>query len=270
MTDALNGRFSEAYGFQLSDIQVAHDMVIFPYFDTAESIWEHWEEVEEQQQRVKIFVSGFQSASALYALDLPQVLKQARLKQNKDSSNNSSSLSKTFFSMVSAAITTKGSNSGSSKTVKDERTWNRSVRCSVLTASSSFIDTKRRILRISIDPYSTLIAGADTLGRVTLYDLQGECAIRIWKGVRDAYLGWCIDDDSELTPSSSTASLPTLLNNKDTKISSLSLNLIIFAPLLGLVSVYKMKHGPCIRVIPVGLSCRLIPLFSPIIYDNSG
>ncbi len=104
-----------------------------------------------------------------------------------------------------------------------------------------FEDPKRHVLRLCQDPSGSLVAAGDSLGRVVLYDSSVglNVVIRLWKGVRDAQLAWS---------SSSSASA-----------ASASLCLAIYAPQLGLVSFYAMKHGPCLRVVPVpvGSLCQL-------------
>ena len=101
-----------------------------------------------------------------------------------------------------------------------------------LASLVDFEDPKRQIMRLTLDPSGTLVAAADSLGRVLLYDssICMHVVVRIWKGVRDAQLAW----------SSSTSSL----------------SLAILAPQVGLVSFYGMKHGPCQRVLPVPTSCQ--------------
>ena len=122
-------------------------------------------------------------------------------------------------------------------------------RAVTLTSVMDFQDTKRRIMRLSLDPCgSGLVAAADSLGRVTLFDSHSNssCVIRLWKGVRDARFSWAnihVEDKS----SAAVADHGRLC-------------LAIYAPLLGLVSFYRMKHGPCLRIIPVGLHCHLITM----------
>ena len=105
----------------------------------------------------------------------------------------------------------------------------------VLASLVDFEDPKRHVLRLSQDPSGVLVAAADSLGRVVLYDssLGLHVVVRLWKGVRDAQLAW----------SSSTSTLC----------------LGIYAPQLGVLSFYAMKHGPCMRVVPVpiGSLCQL-------------
>ena len=53
-----------------------------------------------------------------------------------------------------------------------------------------FEDPKRKILRLRLSPSGELLAAADSLGRVTLYDVHLNVVVRLWKGVRDARLAW--------------------------------------------------------------------------------
>lgn len=103
-----------------------------------------------------------------------------------------------------------------------------------LASLVDFDDPKRQILHLTQDPAAgSLIAAADSAGRVLLYDSCIHVVVRLWKGVRDAQLAWSS--------------------------SPISLSLAIFAPQIGLVSFYGMVHGPCLRVIPVpnGCQCQL-------------
>ena len=134
-----------------------------------------------------------------------------------------------------------------------------------------FEDSKRRILRLSIDPGGKLLAAADTLGRVTLYDMRLHSFIRLWKGLREAQLAWAhypryagesSDDydspsDGEDRSNLATAADPEKNKNRNRKPlkdddSPMSLRRAIYAPRLGFVSLYAMRHGPCLRIIPVG------------------
>lgn len=102
-----------------------------------------------------------------------------------------------------------------------------------------FSDPKRIVLRLSIDPSLQLIATADSLGRVMLYDKRLFAVIRIWKGVREARLAW----------------------TEGTQNDKRTLCLVIYAPQTGLLSLYAMKHGPCLRSIPVGPQCHIFTIY---------
>jgi hypothetical protein len=51
-----------------------------------------------------------------------------------------------------------------------------------LSSLFDFEDTKRRVIRLSIDPRGKLIACADSLGRVTLFDTRMNAVVRYDQG----------------------------------------------------------------------------------------
>lgn len=124
-----------------------------------------------------------------------------------------------------------------------------------LTSHVDFEDPKRRILRLSIDPREKLVAAADSLGRVSLYDTRVNSLVRLWKGLRDARLAWCEHADDR----------PLIDEDKHTRIPHrVTLCLAIYAPQIGLLSMYAMKHGPCLRVIPVGPQAQIMTILQHI------
>lgn len=59
---------------------------------------------------------------------------------------------------------------------------------------------KRRILRLSLSPGGKLIAAADSLGRVLLFDSRlATTVVRVWKGVREARFAWTEDRQPVIT-----------------------------------------------------------------------
>ena len=89
---------------------------------------------------------------------------------------------------------------------------------------------------MSADPRGRLLACADSLGRVLLCDARSFTVVRCWKGVREARLAWGQGGGSA---------------------AGGGLSLAIFAPQLGLLSVYAMAHGPQLRSIAVGSHCHI-------------
>jgi WD40 repeat protein len=123
-----------------------------------------------------------------------------------------------------------------------------------ITSILDFNDPKRRIIRLSIDPYGKLIAAADGIGRVLLFDVRfAATAIRIWKGVRDARVAWTEDKRSYSSTNDARSDIPS--TNPNCIRSCLCLAL--FAPLTGLLTLWEMRHGPCLRSIPVGAQCHI-------------
>ncbi|KNC49545.1 uncharacterized protein AMSG_11890 [Thecamonas trahens ATCC 50062] len=80
-------------------------------------------------------------------------------------------------------------------------------------------DAERRVCLIVPAPRGAIAALADGFGRVLLLDTSNLTIVRIWKGYRDAQLGW-------LQPESSRV-----------------LALVIYAPKRGLLEIWRMRHG---------------------------
>ncbi|KAM4542363.1 rab3 GTPase-activating protein non-catalytic subunit isoform 2-T2 [Odontesthes bonariensis] len=110
-------------------------------------------------------------------------------------------------------------------------------------------DSRRHGESICLSPCNTLAGVTDDFGRVTLLDLARGFAIRMWKGYRDAQLGWLQvkeeRGDREFSPS---ASLPRRH----------ALFLIIYAPRRGILEVWAMQRGPRVGAFTVGKHCRLL------------
>ncbi|XP_072221719.1 rab3 GTPase-activating protein non-catalytic subunit isoform X2 [Leuresthes tenuis] len=110
-------------------------------------------------------------------------------------------------------------------------------------------DSRRHGESICLSPCNTLAGVTDDFGRVTLLDLARGITIRMWKGYRDAQLGWLQvkeeRGDREFSPS---ASLPRRH----------ALFLIIYAPRRGILEVWAMQRGPRVGAFTVGKHCRLL------------
>ncbi|XP_074547611.1 rab3 GTPase-activating protein non-catalytic subunit isoform X2 [Halichoeres trimaculatus] len=110
-------------------------------------------------------------------------------------------------------------------------------------------DSRRHGESICLSPCNTLAGATDDFGRVTLLDLARGIAVRMWKGYRDAQLGWLQvpeeRGDREFSPS---ASLPRRH----------ALFLVIYAPRRGILEVWSMQQGPRVGAFTVGKHCRLL------------
>jgi hypothetical protein len=312
----LQNNFSEAIGFRLLDITATNDFLFHQYIETTQNLFKTFDQENTNYLfKKKLLVIGQQHTLISYEMEYLRALQEEKIKVKHE--NTSSSLTKSFYNIMSSLT---GSSSSSSSSSANHETLpklyhlpsNQEIitlskkRIRELPSISSFIDEKRRMLRMSIDPLQSLIACSDGFGRVTLFDIHQECFIRIWKGVRDAYLGWIVEPDEvndnnnnnnnippsmsnsshstdqlmransgALTPTTPTPTTTLSHTNSLTHTTSKefdedepSLRLVIFAPQLGIISIYKMKHGPCVRVIPVGMNTKLITLLTPVYIDN--
>jgi hypothetical protein len=188
-----------------------------------------------------------------------------------------------WYGGSSDASNGNNSSSGGGNAAADKKSDTARVQeCTLtVTARIEFLDPKRRILKLSADPSGSYIAAADILGRVTLFDCTICAVVRIWKGLRHAELAWTsrpvpVSSNAARSGNSSVAGsdTATVAGQGSTALAAtasgtaadaialdvLVTNLVIHAPLLGLVYIYSMPHGPCVRIIPVGLNCHVFTL----------
>ncbi|XP_078413223.1 rab3 GTPase-activating protein non-catalytic subunit [Cetorhinus maximus] len=117
-------------------------------------------------------------------------------------------------------------------------------------------DSRRRGENICLSPCNTLAAVTDDFGRVTLLDVTRGVAIRMWKGYRDAQVGWIqvLEDlhereaeKSNFSPFSSPSGLRRVAQF-----------LVIYAPRRGILEVWSTQQGPRVGAFNVGKYCRLL------------
>ncbi|XP_047677207.1 rab3 GTPase-activating protein non-catalytic subunit isoform X2 [Tachysurus fulvidraco] len=110
-------------------------------------------------------------------------------------------------------------------------------------------DSRRHGESICLSPCNTMAGVTDDFGRVTLLDVVRGIAIRMWKGYRDAQLGWVqvseAHGDRDITTS------PSMLRR-------CAQFLVIYAPRRGILEVWGTQHGPRIGAFTVGKHCRLL------------
>ncbi|XP_069017004.1 rab3 GTPase-activating protein non-catalytic subunit isoform X2 [Embiotoca jacksoni] len=110
-------------------------------------------------------------------------------------------------------------------------------------------DSRRHGETICLSPCNTLAGVTDDFGRVTLLDLARGIATRMWKGYRDAQLGWLqVPEERGEREFSPSASLPRRH----------ALFLVIYAPRRGILEVWAMQQGPRVGAFTVGKYCRLL------------
>ncbi|XP_029937881.1 rab3 GTPase-activating protein non-catalytic subunit isoform X2 [Myripristis murdjan] len=110
-------------------------------------------------------------------------------------------------------------------------------------------DSRRHGESICLSPCNTLAGVTDDFGRVTLLDLARGIAIRMWKGYRDAQLGWVqVSEGRGERESSPSAPLP----RRHAQF------LVIYAPRRGILEVWGTQQGPRVGAFTVGKHCRLL------------
>jgi hypothetical protein len=131
-------------------------------------------------------VSGIEPSMSLYTVGGKQHFQHFGKLASYVRDKVHSAISKT---VGSALVSFFGSNSTGNEQTEEGEDY---------TPLSSILDfqesDKRRILRLSLSPGGKLIAAADSLGRVLLFDARfATTVIRIWKGVREARFAWTED-----------------------------------------------------------------------------
>jgi hypothetical protein len=112
-----------------------------------------------------------------------------------------------------------------------------------------------------------LIAAADSLGRVLLFDSRlATTAVRIWKGVREARFAWT--EDRQQLPQFSDSDSASGPRSSSGVRSKRVLSLAIYAPQTGLLSLWALRHGPCLRSIPVGQQCHIFTVYDYVPHEK--
>ncbi|XP_028827646.1 rab3 GTPase-activating protein non-catalytic subunit isoform X4 [Denticeps clupeoides] len=109
-------------------------------------------------------------------------------------------------------------------------------------------DSRRHGEHICLSPCNTLAGVTDDFGRVTLLDVTRGIAIRMWKGYRDAQLGWV--QVCEVRGEQESPTPPPLKRHAHF--------LVIYAPRRGILEVWATQHGPRVGAFTVGKHCRLL------------
>ncbi|XP_078675646.1 rab3 GTPase-activating protein non-catalytic subunit-like isoform X2 [Branchiostoma floridae x Branchiostoma belcheri] len=108
-------------------------------------------------------------------------------------------------------------------------------------------DLRRHGDSIVLSPGRQLAATTDSFGRVILIDTDKGVAIRVWKGYRDAQVGWVKVTEDKDRDAMATDTPPRE-----------ALFLIIYAPRRGILEVWAMQQGPRVAAFNVGKQCRLL------------
>lgn len=95
--------------------------------------------------------------------------------------------------------------------------------------------------------------------------------LRMWKGVRDAECGWLeiveswegrrvasVTQKVRLPDSTGAAATTATLPEGAVATPVIGLYLAILAPLRGRVELWRMRHGPCVRIVPAPAGAKLL------------
>nr|XP_055235284.1 rab3 GTPase-activating protein non-catalytic subunit isoform X4 [Gorilla gorilla gorilla] len=114
-------------------------------------------------------------------------------------------------------------------------------------------DSRRHGESICLSPCNTLAAVTDDFGRVILLDVARGIAIRMWKGYRDAQIGWIqiVEDLHERVPEKADFS-PFGNSQGPSRVAQF---LVIYAPRRGILEVWSTQQGPRVGAFNVGKHC---------------
>ncbi|NWX99309.1 RBGPR protein, partial [Nothoprocta ornata] len=117
-------------------------------------------------------------------------------------------------------------------------------------------DSRRHGERICLSPCNTLAAVTDDFGRVILLDVTRGLAVRMWKGYRDAEIGWIqsVEDLNERETEKMDFS-PFGHAQGPSRVAQF---LVIYAPRRGILEVWSTQQGPRVGAFNVGKCCRLL------------
>ncbi|XP_066451187.1 rab3 GTPase-activating protein non-catalytic subunit isoform X2 [Eleutherodactylus coqui] len=117
-------------------------------------------------------------------------------------------------------------------------------------------DSRRRGESISLSPCNTLAAVTDDFGRVILVDVVRGISIRMWKGYRDAQVGWMqIVEDLHEREAERGHFSPFGSTQGPCRVAQF---LVIYAPRRGILEVWSTQQGPRVGAFNVGKHCRLL------------
>uniref|UniRef100_A0A8D0DZX4 RAB3 GTPase activating non-catalytic protein subunit 2 n=1 Tax=Salvator merianae TaxID=96440 RepID=A0A8D0DZX4_SALMN len=117
-------------------------------------------------------------------------------------------------------------------------------------------DSRRHGERICLSPCNTLAAVTDDFGRVILLDVGRGLSVRMWKGYRDAQVGWIqmVEDLHEREAEKIDFS-PFGSPQGPSRVAQF---LVIYAPRRGILEVWSTQQGPRVGAFNVGKHCRLL------------
>eukprot|EP00850_Spirogloea_muscicola_P015867 SM000125S26072 [mRNA] locus=s125:171758:179545:- [translate_table: standard] len=123
-------------------------------------------------------------------------------------------------------------------------------------------DGDRQALALFVAPRGPLMAIADSLGRVLLYDLSADIVVRMWKGYRAAQCAF-LELPAALPagnkkPDEGAYESPQAASENPNVGVDLRLCLAIYAPRNGILEVWCLRSGPRIVRLRCGSGCRLL------------
>lgn len=107
-------------------------------------------------------------------------------------------------------------------------------------------DIRREGFSISLSPNNRYAATTDSFGRVMLIDIDRGIAVRMWKGYRDAQVGWLEVREDDGQPGA---------RSRQSRIAQF---LVIYAARRGILEVWLAGSGPRVAAFNVSKFCQLL------------
>ncbi|GES94150.1 rab3 GTPase-activating protein non-catalytic subunit [Rhizophagus clarus] len=154
------------------------------------------------------------------------------------------------FSLAKTLLTVTGTMSSSVGEVTSSTAATNIPPAKTIPLILSLNDSNRQILSIVMSPAAAdgkyqLAALTDSLGRVTLIDVEeGEITV-MYKGMRNAQCGWveAIEDDDTDDDEKSGDHTPFSFKRGMKYSKRIALFLVIYSPIRGIVEIHHMRHG---------------------------
>lgn len=155
----LSGCFDGLTRIKFVDITSVNDFIFLPqYFSQKPADFSH-----------KVMVGGLNSALSIYSIGGKVQFQHIGKFAGYVKDQVGSAISKTLSSFFGGNSSIMGTSDKPLDVLFEEIS---------LPSILDFEDSKRRILRLSIEPRGKLVAAADSLGRVLLFDTRLNCIVR--------------------------------------------------------------------------------------------
>jgi hypothetical protein len=135
-----------------------------------------------------------------------------------------------------------------------------------LAGDRSLNDPRRRVTCVCLDPSGQLAATADGFGRVMLVSVQDCVVLRLWKGCREAQLGWVTLAERWPGREDGVRLRAHLRAAAGAGAASVSwgLYLVLYLPHRGALELWRMRAGPRAASFPVPAGGRLLTALEPL------
>ncbi|KAL3686188.1 hypothetical protein R1sor_004210 [Riccia sorocarpa] len=132
------------------------------------------------------------------------------------------------------------------------------------TLITTLRDKNRKGVSLALSSSGSLAAVTDSLGRISLIDVQALVVVRLWKGYREAH---CVFLEA---PEDGRLEYELIQSKRRRRFSrdDFKLCLAIHAPRRGVVEVWEMRYGPRLIIVKCTEGCRLLQPSCKFVFSN--